>query len=46
MLPRSWKEANVFSSSTESKMHKGPASLINLLMLLLFNEKPLVVGFT
>ena len=34
-----------FSSSTESELHKDPTSLINLL-LLLFNEKPLVVGFT
>ena len=35
-----------FSSSTESELHKYPASLINLLLLLLFNGKPLVVGFT
>ena len=35
-----------FSSSTESELHKYPASLINLLVLLLFNGKPLVVGFT
>ena len=33
-----------FSSSTESELHKDPASLINL--LLLFNGKPFVVGFT
>ena len=33
-----------FSSSTESELHKDPASLINL--LLLFKGKPLVVGFT
>ena len=35
-----------FSFSTESELHKDPASLINLLVLLLFNGKPLVVGFT
>ena len=35
-----------FSSSTESELHKDLASLINLLLLLLFNGKPLVVGFT
>ena len=34
-----------YSSSTESELNKDPASLINLL-LLLFNRKPLVVGFT
>ena len=31
-----------FSSSTESELHKDPASLINLLLLSLFNGKPLV----
>ena len=35
-----------FSSSTESEQHKDPASLINLLLLFLFDGKLLVVGFT
>ena len=34
-----------FTFSTESELHKDPALSINLL-LLLFNGKPLVVGFT
>ena len=33
-----------FSFSTESELHKDPASLINL--LLLFNGKALIVGFS
>ena len=33
-----------FSYSTELELHKDPTSLINLLLLLLFNGKPLVVG--
>ena len=34
-----------FYSSTESQLHKDPASLISLLLVVLFNGKLLVVGF-